>query len=76
MIVDTVAVPVEGAAGAAYVLQNLGPDVLYIGNSRTVTPFDGISISAGGDFTSPTEYTAPIWLVTTGECDVRILLLG
>jgi hypothetical protein len=56
-------------------VQNLGPDDLYVGVSDTVTTGDGIRISAG-DSASVGFTSSPLYGISSGTSDVRLLAAG
>jgi hypothetical protein len=74
--VDTTAVNLGGVEAGLFVLQNLGPDALYIGNDATVSDTTGVKLLSGGDFTNADPHSGNFWVVSEGTSDVRLLVLG
>jgi hypothetical protein len=68
------------ATGDAQVLvQNLGPDDLYLGNDASVSSTTGVKLEKDATYTSPVDLVetgAQLWLVSDGASDVRILRVG
>ena len=57
-------------AGTYQLIQNLGPDALYIGDLATVTPLTGVKLASGQSFTAVGRGGA--WVVSSGTSDVRL----
>lgn len=54
-------------------IQNLGGDTLYLGHDANVDPTTGWSIMAMGMFSIECKNNVPIWVVSAGSSDVRII---
>lgn len=55
-----------------YVVQNLGPDKLYIGFDANVTSDNGIEVPVGGVFAG-NDYTGDLYGISAGTSDVRYM---
>ena len=72
---------VPGVAGTAneYLLQNLGPDPVYVGRKAEVSDTSGLLLDVDGVLSTGNgladRNTAGLWLVcaTGGSADVRVL---
>lgn len=58
----------------SYLIQNLGPDPLYVGNSD-VTTDTGVQINTGESLTVGVTET-DVYVVSAGTSDVRTLIRG
>ena len=77
--VETTAVPVGAASDVQVLIQNLGPDPVYLGTDASVTSLTGIKMLAGGSFTSPKDVRdlgIDLFLVSDGSSDVRLMRVG
>lgn len=54
-------------------IQNLGPDPIYIGVDNSVTSETGVKIDTGQSFTSKRSNS---WVVSSGTSDVRTVEQG
>ena len=61
--------------GGYPLIQNLGPDPLYIGDLGTVTPATGVKLAPGQSFTAGGRGGGP-WVVSSGTSDVRLAKRG
>lgn len=59
---------------SSYLIQNLGPDNLYVGES-TVTVDDGVKVAAG-EALAVGSTNSPVFAVSDGTSDVRTLGRG
>ncbi len=74
---DAVEFEIRGAHSP--IVQNLGPGVLYVGNSPQVTAATGLQIPVGGGFEFQREFDAAeersLWLIASqAGTDVRTLV--
>lgn len=61
-------------AGEYPLIQNLGPDPLYIGDRSTVTAATGVRLTTGQSFTA--SKSSGTWVVSSGTSDVRLVNRG
>lgn len=72
MNVSSTPVQVPVSASAVAEVQNLGPDLLFVGDSAAVSASTGIQVPVGGLYTEPRSYGGPLFMVSDGTSDVRV----
>lgn len=65
----------EQLASGDCLVQNLGPDALYLGRDESVDASSGVKVAAG-DAVSVAYTSQPLHGVSVGTSDVRILEAG
>lgn len=57
-------------------VENLGPDVLFVGFDEEVTIATGTGVDASGALPYQTPYTGPVFGISAGSADVRLQSVG
>lgn len=73
MNVTTTAVAVGTASDEYPLIQNLGPDKLYVGLDSTVSAATGVQLDVGRAINTANRV---VWVVSAGTSDVRLLGRG
>jgi hypothetical protein len=72
--VGSTPVPLSGLGARTCLIQNLGPGVVYMDSSDSVSPSEGFKIAVGAVYeTQGSGGYAQIYLVSDGTSDVRVV---